>query len=88
MKIEDFERAKAIQDKIGIICGNLTALRQIVDDAYARPLIRHSYNVDIDDNPRYSMIIDLDFVEMTIEYYELEIKALEAEFAALGKERS
>ncbi len=87
MTIEDFERAKAIQDKIGIIYGNLMALRHIEDDAYTRPLVRHSYSVDIDDNPRYAMIIDLDFIEMVIGYYEREIRTLEAEFAALGKEK-
>ena len=86
MTLEDFERAKAIQNKISIINGNLTTLQQLADNAYGRPLSQHSFSIYIDDDPNLAMLVDLEFIEMVIEYYEREIEALEAEFAALGKE--
>ena len=88
MTFEDFERAKVIQNKIGIASGNLIALRLITDDAYGHPLTQYSYNIQIDNSPNLTMVVDLDFMEMVLEYYENQIETLNAEFAALGKENN
>ena len=86
MTFEDFERAKVIQNKVGIVSGNLVALRRITDNAYGRPLTQHSYDIQINNSPSLTMVVDLDFMEMALEYYEKQIETLNAEFAALGKE--
>jgi hypothetical protein len=88
MTFEDFERAKVIQDKVGIASGNLITLRRITDDAYGRPLTQHSYNIQINNSPSLTMVVDLDFMEMVLEYYVNQIETLNAEFAALGKENN
>lgn len=88
MTFEDFEKAKVIQDKVGIAYGNLVTLRKIEDDAYGRPFSQHSYRMALEDNLNLEMLVDLDFIEMVIEYYEQEIEKLNEQFEALGKENS
>lgn len=86
MTFEDFEKAKIIDHKIGIAAGNLVALRRITENAYGHPFSQHSYRIKVDDSPSSEMLVDLDFIEMVIEYYEREIKTLNEQFEALGKE--
>ena len=86
MTFQDFEKAKVIDHKIGIDSGNLIALRRVADDAYGRPTSQPAYRLNVDSNPNLSILVDLDFIEMAIEYYEQDIKTLNEQFAALGKE--
>ena len=86
MTFHDFEKAKVIDHKIGIDSGNLVALRRVADDAYGRPTSQPSYRLNVDGNPYLSILVDLDFIEMAIEYYEHDIKTLNEQFEALGRE--
>ena len=86
MTLQDFEKAKVIDHKIGIDSGNLIALRRVADNAYGRPTSQPSYRLNVEGNPNLSILVDLDFIEMAIEYYEQDIKTLNEQFTALGRE--
>jgi hypothetical protein len=88
MTIADFEKAKAIQHRLGVINENLIALREIDYDMYSHPLQQNSYKLKVDGSSSLEMFVDPDFIEMAIKYYEQEIVALNEQFDALGKENS
>ena len=85
MTHEDFEEAKRIIHRIGIASSNLNVLRDAADIAYKYPTQR-SYTIRINNDVSRELNVDLEFIEMAIEYYDEEICELEAQFAALGKE--
>lgn len=85
MTFEDFEKAKLIQHKICVASSNLNVLRDAADIAYKYPTQR-SYIIRINNDSYRELDVDLEFIEMAIEYYEEEICELEAQFEALGKE--
>ena len=86
MTLEDFEKAKVIQHKINIASRNLVLLREADDLVYKYPTAQRTYTIRINNDPSQELEVDLEFIEMAIEYYDEEIYELEAQFAALGKE--
>ena len=87
MTYEDFEEAKRIIHRIGIASGNLNVLREAADIAYKYPTKR-SYTIRINNDSQRELNVDLEFIEMAIEYYDEEICELEAQFESLGKENN
>jgi hypothetical protein len=87
MTFEDFEKAKRIQHRIAIASKNLDILREAADIAYKYPTQR-SYTIRINNDSYRELDVDLELIEMAIEYYDEEIYELEAQFAALGKDNN
>ena len=86
MTLSDFEKAKVLRDKIDVAIANVTTLTQIQHDAYAYPFTQHKYNIVFNENEELEITTDLNFVEMTLEYFEREIEMLEKQFKELGEE--
>ncbi len=88
MTFEDFEKAKRIIDQQCKASSNIIALREIITCASLRPTHDHTYHVTFNNDHRTEILVDLEFVEMVLEYYENKHKTLGAEFDALGKENN
>ena len=86
MKLSDFEKAKELRHQIAVAQANIYTLTQIINDAYARPLSRHIYNIVFNENEELEITAGLDFVEMTLEYFERKVEDLEKQFETLGEE--
>lgn len=86
MTLSDFEKAKVLRHKINVDIANITTLTTIINDAYARPLTQHKYDIVFNENEELEIITDLNFVEMALEYFEREIEMLEKQFKELGGE--
>ena len=84
MTLHDFNRAKEIEEELEILKMNVENLDRILTDSYLHPAA--TYTFEMDDWIDARLDCDAKFIESAIEYYENEIKKLEAEFEALGKE--
>jgi hypothetical protein len=84
MTLQDFNRAKEIEEELKIIVSNIEELNRALTHSVVRPNDRHIFETKTCVFARF--ICDQKFLESAIEYYENEEKRLNAEFEALGKE--
>lgn len=84
MTIQDFNRAKEIEEELKTITRNINELNDVLNTSYVHPKAKHHF-----ETKSYvfaEFVCDQKFIESAIEYYENEEKRLNAEFEALGKE--
>lgn len=84
MTIQDFNRAKEIEEELKIITSNIESLDNALTHSIVHPNDRHIFETKSCVFARF--ICDQEFLESAIEYYENEEKRLNAEFEALGEE--
>lgn len=85
MTLYDFNRAKEIQEELHTINSNINELNHAWSYSACHPNATHRFNTQ--SYVFAEFVCDQKFLEMAIEYYENEIKKLEAEFEALGNEK-
>lgn len=83
MTIQDFNRAKEIEEELKIIASNIEHLDNALTHSIVHPNDRHIFDTKSCVFARFTC--DQKFLESAIEYYENEEKRLNAEFEALGK---
>lgn len=86
MTLEDFEKAKVIQNKLDTIGSNYEVLERLVRRAYACFATSAEFTFLVFDDEK--LVVDLKFLEMAQEYYEKQAEILNDEFEALGKENN
>lgn len=89
MTIYEFERAKEIQTELNVINKNIEYLEDVVYDYH--PFTQHEFEFYLrgrDSRLGSCLTVDKKFLEQALEYYQNEVKKLEAEFEALGGENT
>lgn len=84
MTIQDFNRAKEIEEERKIIVSNIEELDKALTHSYVHPKDKHIFKTQSCVFAEF--ICDERFLKFAIEYYENEIIKLNEEFEALGKE--
>lgn len=84
MTLQDFNRAKEIEEERKIITSNIKELDRALLHSFAHPKDTHRFETQSCVFAEF--ICDEKFLKFAIQYYENEEARLNAEFEALGKE--